>query len=150
MSSKKQTNWDKSLAYIRSKIEETAFQTWFEGVEIGAMNDESITLIVPNRFHYEWLESKYRTLIDESIKSVVSHPLIVNYTVPITSKSSNEIPSFIEKKDAPTLPRQYKKNNVLNSRYTFDTFIEGKDNQFAKAACSSVSESQGTHPLTHC
>ena len=69
MSSKKQTYWDKSLAYIRSKIEETAFQTWFEGVEIGTINDESITLIVPNRFHYEWLESKYRNLIDDAIKS---------------------------------------------------------------------------------
>jgi len=45
------------------------------------------------------------------------------------------------------LPRQYKKNNVLNSRYTFDTFIEGKDNQFAKAACSSVSESPGNTPF---
>ena len=67
--------------------------------------------------------------------------------MPVTSKSSNEIPSFIEKKNAPTLPRQYKKNNVLNSRYTFDTFIEGKDNQFAKAACSSVSESPGNTPF---
>ena len=143
----KEEIWGKCLSYIKDRIQETAFQTWFDGVQVSSINKEDITLLVPNKFHYEWLESKYRTLIDESIKSIVTYPLIVNYTVPVTSKSSNEIPSFIEKKDAPTLPRQYKKNNVLNSRYTFDTFIEGKDNQFAKAACSSVSESPGNTPF---
>ena len=143
----KEEIWGKCLSYIKDRIQETAFQTWFDGVQVSSINKEDITLLVPNKFHYEWLESKYRTLIDESIKSIVTYPLIVNYTVPVTSKSSNEIPSFIEKKDAPTLPRQYKKNNVLNSRYTFDTFIEGKDNQFAKAAAFSVSETPGQTPF---
>ena len=36
-----------------------------------SINKEDITLLVPNKFHYEWLESKYRTLIDESIKNDV-------------------------------------------------------------------------------
>ena len=143
----KEEIWSKCLLFIKNRIQETAFQTWFDGISISSISSEDVTLLVPNKFHYEWLESKYRTLIDESIKSIVTYPLIVNYTVPVTSKSSTEIPSFIEKKDAPTLPRQYKKNNVLNSRYTFDTFIEGKDNQFAKAACSSVSESPGNTPF---
>tara|TARA_Y100001968_G_scaffold326795_1_gene370567 strand:- start:270 stop:1634 length:1365 start_codon:yes stop_codon:yes gene_type:complete len=143
----KEEVWNKCLAYIKDRIQETAFQTWFDGVQVASINKEDITLLVPNKFHYEWLESKYRTLIDESIKNVISHPLIVNYTVPVTSKSSDEIPSFVEKKDAPILPRQYKKNNILNSRYTFETFIEGKDNQFAKAACSSVADSPGNTPF---
>ena len=53
MSSENQNSWDNSLIYIRSRVEETAFQTWFEGVEVGLISEESITLIVPNRFHYE-------------------------------------------------------------------------------------------------
>ena len=143
----KEEIWDRCLSYIKNRIQETAFQTWFDDVKVSSVNKEEITLQVPNKFHYEWLESKYRTLIDESIKSIVSYPLIVNYTVPVTSKSSSEIPSFIEKKDAIPLPRQYRKNNILNSRYTFDTFIEGKDNQFAKAACSSVADTPGNTPF---
>ena len=143
----KEEIWGKCLSYIKDRIQETAFQTWFDGVSVSSINKEDITLQVPNKFHYEWLESKYRTLIDESIKSVVSHPLIVNYTVPITSKSSNEIPSFDKTNTSSPLPQQYKKNNILNARYTFDTFIEGKDNQFAKAACSSVADSPGNTPF---
>tara|TARA_B100001123_G_scaffold406453_1_gene497725 strand:+ start:36 stop:1400 length:1365 start_codon:yes stop_codon:yes gene_type:complete len=143
----KEEVWTRCLTYIKSRIQETAFQTWFYNVSVSTINKEDITLLVPNKFHYEWLESKYRTLIDESIKNVLSYPLIVNYTIPITSKSSSEIPSFIEKKESTPLPPRYKKNNLLNSRYLFDTFIEGKDNQFAKAACSSVADSPGNTPF---
>ena len=47
--------WGDALSYIRSKIEETAFQTWFEGLEVSMVDNDTITLLVPNRFHYEWL-----------------------------------------------------------------------------------------------
>ena len=77
MDSKIKELWGDALSYIRSKIEETAFQTWFDGLEINAMNEDSITLIVPNRFHYEWLESKYRSLINNAIKSAFGKSLIV-------------------------------------------------------------------------
>ena len=50
-------NWDTVLLYIKSRIEETAFQTWFDCLEVSMVDEESITLLVPNRFHYEWLES---------------------------------------------------------------------------------------------
>ena len=82
--------WGDALSYIRSKIEETAFQTWFEGLEINAMNEDSITLIVPNRFHYEWLESKYRSLINNAVKSSFGKSLIVNYSVMITEKKADD------------------------------------------------------------
>ena len=79
--------WNEALSYIRSKIEDTAFQTWFDGVKISALDHESITLIVPNRFHYEWLESKYRHLINDAIKSSFGQSLIVNYSVILTEKT---------------------------------------------------------------
>ena len=58
------------MSYIRSKIEDTAFQTWFDGLEISMIENETITLLVPNRFHYEWIESKYRHLIHDALKDV--------------------------------------------------------------------------------
>jgi chromosomal replication initiator protein len=143
----KEEIWNKCLIYIKDRIQETAFQTWFDDVSVSSITKDEITLLVPNKFHFEWLESKYRILIDEAIKNTMSLSLIVNYTVPITSKSPTEIPSFIEKQPNRIIPQRYKKNNVFNSRYTFETFIEGKHNQFAKAACSSVSDSPGNTPF---
>ncbi len=134
--------WGDALSYIRSKIEETAFQTWFDGLEINAMNEDSITLIVPNRFHYEWLESKYRSLINNAIKSAFGKSLIVNYSVMITEKKADDIPKFKDlKKDI--IPPGYHRPTNLNDRYVFQNFIEGKGNQFARAAAISVTDKPG-------
>ena len=144
----KEEVWGKCLLFIKNRIQETAFQTWFDGVQISSINDDDLTLLVPNKFHYEWLESKYRTLIDEAINSVTSKSLIINYTVPITSKTPQEIPSFSKrKKNYPRFQQRYNKTKVFNSQYTFNSFIEGKDNQFAKAACESVADAPGTTPF---
>ena len=114
----KEEVWSKCLLFIKNRIQETAFQTWFDGVLISSMSEEDITLLVPNKFHYEWLESKYRTLIDESINKIVSKSLIINYTVPITSKSSREIPSFSpRKKNYPQFQSRYGRTKSFNSQY---------------------------------
>ena len=65
----KEDLWQKCLLYIKDRIQEQAFQTWFDGIIASDLNKEGITLQVPNQFHYEWLESKYRHLIDDSINS---------------------------------------------------------------------------------
>ena len=136
--------WSKCLQYIKERIQEQAYQTWFDGVSVIDLNDEAITLQVPNQFHYEWLESKYRHLIDNSLKKYAVYPLIVNYSVVISDKKSDNIPSLTSK-DKP-VPRSYHRKSQLNSRYIFDNFIEGVSNQFAKAASMSVADTPGQTP----
>ena len=94
----KEEVWRKCLLYIKNRIQETAYQTWFDGIKISSISDDDITIQVPNKFHYEWLESKYRTLMDEAIVNSLSYPLVINYTVPITSKTPDKIPNLIENK----------------------------------------------------
>ena len=136
--------WDKCLLYIKDRIQEQAFETWFDEVIATNLDNEIITLQVPNQFHYEWLESKYRHLIDNALKENSQHPLIVNYSVVISDKSVDEIPKLISKKKP--IPRGYQRKSQLNSRYIFDNFIEGKSNQFAKAAALSVADTPGQNP----
>jgi chromosomal replication initiator protein len=45
------------------------------------------------------------------------------------------------------MPKGFHRQSQLNSRYIFDNFIEGKGNQFAKAASFSVSETPGQTPF---
>tara|TARA_B100002051_G_scaffold180655_1_gene171079 strand:- start:66 stop:1436 length:1371 start_codon:yes stop_codon:yes gene_type:complete len=134
--------WGKCLSYVKSRIEETAFQTWFEVVKINSFDDESITLIVPNRFHYEWLETKYRNLINDAIKAAFGRSLIVNYSVILTEKTPENIPKFKESSKK-IIPPGYHRPSNLNDRYVFENFIEGKGNQFARAAAISVTDKPG-------
>ncbi len=137
--------WGQCLSYIQTRISEQAYQTWFDDVAVSAINGEEITLLVPNQFHYEWLEQKYRHLIDAAIKETGSHPLVVNYSVVISKKSTEEIPKLMPK-DKP-MPKGFHRQSQLNNRYIFDNFIEGKGNQFAKAAAFSVAETPGQTPF---
>ena len=141
----KEKFWQNCLSYIQTRISDQAYQTWFDGIQISLYNNESITLLVPNQFHYEWLESKYRHLIDSAIKDAGSHPLVVNYSVVISNKSVDEIPTLIPKEKP--IPKGFHQQSQLNSRYIFDNFIEGKGNQFAKAAAFSVAETPGQTPF---
>ena len=141
----KEQFWQQCLEKIKNKISDQAFETWFQAVDIISFSKEEINLQVPNEFHYEWLESKYRHLIDETIVEVGDHPKVVNYSVMISDKNINEIPKF---NDTNILaPVQYKKNKQLNQRYNFNVFVEGKGNQFAKAAALSVAENPGHTPF---
>ena len=85
--------WMNCLLYIKDRIQDQAYQTWFDGVVATNLNKEEITLQVPNQFHYEWLESKYRNLIDNAIKENANHPLVVNYSIVISDKSMKAIPT---------------------------------------------------------
>ncbi len=142
MSARHKEDWIKALSYIRARVEDTAFQTWFDSVKLNTVDEESITLIVPNRFHYEWLESKYRTLINDAIKATFKKPLIVNYSVILTERTPDNIPKFKES-GKKAIPPGYHRPSNLNDRYVFENFIEGKGNQFARAASISVTDKPG-------
>ena len=141
----KQNFWTECLSLIKQQITNQAFETWFSDVEILELNDEEIKLQVPNQYHYEWLEQKYRHLINDVLIQVGQNPRVVNYNVTVSNKKINEIPKLNDKDVLPT--PIYKRNSQLNERYNFNNFVEGKGNQFAKAAALSVSELPGQSPF---
>ena len=142
--------WGECLDYIKSKIPEQAFQTWFDGITASQTKDSEIMLQVPNQFHYEWLDSKYHNLINSAIQKNIGKELKINYSVVVSDQEENIIPDLIlEKKRSTEQPIRngLHKASQLNNRYIFDNYIEGKSNQLAKAASLSVAESPGQTPF---
>ena len=136
--------WKSCLLYIKDKISDQAFQTWFSGILISSVSNDELVIQVPNKFHFEWLESKYRLLIDDAVKKVFSKPLVINYSVVISKKNTADIPNI---NDKVPLTKNYHNKSSLNKSYTFENFIEGKGNQMAKAAALSISENFGSSPF---
>ena len=142
------TNWKNFLAAIKEELSGQAYQTWFESISMVDVDDTEITIEVPNRFHYEWLDSKYKKLILSALKTAFNKTLSVKYSVIIDTKT----PSVSSQLDGPKkiddlIPRKYHRASQLNHRYTFQRFVEGRGNQFAKAAASSVADSPGQTPF---
>ena len=65
---KAKQSWEECLKIIKKNISFQAYQTWFESLSVVNSDDEQITLRVPNRFHYEWVDSKYGDLMRSAIK----------------------------------------------------------------------------------
>jgi len=141
-------NWNKFLLSIKEELSGQAYQTWFESINMLSLEEDEITIEVPNRFHYEWLDSKYSNLILQSLKKAFDKSISVKYSVIINTKPPN-VSSELDgpKKIDDLIPRKYHRQSQLNHRYTFKRFVEGKGNQFAKAAASSVADSPGQTPF---
>ena len=148
----KEELWNNCLLYIKDRVQDQAYQTWFDGISASQSKENEILLQVPNQFHYEWLDSKYSKLINSAVKECAGKELKINYSVVISDQEDNIIPDLIPQKHningiSSSLRNGLHKASQLNSRYIFDNYIEGKANQLAKAASLSVAESPGQTPF---
>ena len=137
-------NWKQCKQEIKKEISFQAYQTWFSGLKLVNADHEEVTLQVPNRFHYEWIDSKYGELIKSSLSNVFGANLNINYSVIVQHEEKTE--DNTQKIDR-LIPTAFNKASQLNRRYIFSNFIEGRGNQFAKAAASSVADGPGQTPF---
>ena len=134
--------WRTCLEKIKTRIHAQSVKTWLNPVEPADFVNRKLTLNVPSAFHYEWLESHYSDIIRSTLKSIYKAEL--NVAFQITDKETNKVDSRFRMPMSSVVKET--KNDFesrLNQRYTFDNFIEGDGNQFAKAAALAVAEAPG-------
>ena len=59
--------WENCLQVIRQHIEEQAFMTWFEPIKPSKLENNVLTIQVPSKFFYEYLEENFVTLLRKAI-----------------------------------------------------------------------------------
>ena len=145
--------WEKALMFIESSIGSENVETWFQPVRLEEMNGSKATIIVPNRFFGDWLETKYRQVIVEALQSVQSvgeGEIDVEFVV---SEQSSRPASVSEKEFSPlqSSPNRIRRQ-APNPKYTFENFVVGASNQFAHAASLAVAEAPADryNPLFIC
>ena len=79
-------NWEKFLSLIKEGLTKQAYQTWFDSINCVGVSDSEITIEVPSRFHYEWLDSKYDKLIEKAILKSFNQKLNIKYSVIINTE----------------------------------------------------------------
>ena len=67
--------WNECLDFIRDNISRQSFRTWFEPLRAVALETEDdvvkLTVQLPSRFYYEWLEEHYFSLLRKTITKVL-------------------------------------------------------------------------------
>ena len=51
--------WTECLSFIQDNIKQQAYKTWFEPIKPIKLSGEALTIQVPSKFFYEWLEEHY-------------------------------------------------------------------------------------------
>ena len=133
--------WEKTLSIIKVELTEVSFNTWLKCIEPLSFDGENIILGIPNDFTKGILEARYKTLIANAIKQITSIKYSIDFVV-----SSEENLSIINKQMQNKRMEQRNapddtNSQLLNPKYTFDTFVIGNSNRFAHAASLAVAES---------
>lgn len=67
--------WQACLEIIRDNVNRQSFKTWFEPIKAVKLTEEDdqikLTVEVPSRFYYEWLEEHYYSLLQKTITKVL-------------------------------------------------------------------------------
>jgi len=150
--------WQAVLGELEISLSKVNFTTWFKGTFILESSDDSITIGVPNAFTKSWLEKKHTSDILKALRNITEKEIKkINFKVASIKKSEpQEIEASAQKDGSfssiniiqdikgPREKEAVKNSYGLNPKYTFDTFIVGKNNELARAASLAVSASPGS------
>lgn len=132
------TLWNNVLAQIELAISKANFSMWFKDTYIIKQDDGVVYLGVPNVFVKDWLMNKYHKDILKNLRSFGEHIRNVEYLV---SKEENKTPQKEVINHINELPLNnfyINKEDNLNPKYTFDTFVIGPFNELAHAASQAI------------
>ena len=136
--------WENISDTVRSSITEQTYATWFEPIRPVSITDFEITIEVPSKFYYEWIDSHYKNVILGAIKKETGNDVQLNFKIAgknngEQTNQKNQVKNILLSGKA----RDYDRGSKLSGRYVFNTFVEGPNNQFARAAALSVAKSPG-------
>lgn len=138
--------WDKTLKDLESLISKANFTTWFKDTYIIRFEDNVVCLSVPNAFVQEWLFKKFHQTILKILRSTSPSIHSLEYVVSKDERNKTSIPVKPIVSATRSLPLNdyyINKDDNLNPRYTFESFVVGPFNELANAAAQAVIKNLG-------
>tara|TARA_A100001035_G_scaffold273213_1_gene263459 strand:+ start:503 stop:1801 length:1299 start_codon:yes stop_codon:yes gene_type:complete len=127
--------WKECLEKLSETLTEKEIRLWIAPLKVKKDGD-ALKLYAPNKFMKEEIEKNFLSKIAVVVNQLADNTFIsLDVSSPVKTNER-----------ARTMPSGFVSN--LNSDMTFETFVEGKSNQLAKAACLSVVNEPGAfNPL---
>jgi chromosomal replication initiator protein len=139
--------WQTALIEIETTVSQANFSTWFKETNILKEEEGVIFLGVPNSFTQEWLYKKFHNSILRILRQMNDKVRALEYViVKDDDKKGGEAKKVTSAAPTLSMPLQdfyINKEDNLNPRYTFETFVVGPFNELAHAASQSVIKNPG-------
>ncbi|KPH57019.1 chromosomal replication initiation protein [Pseudoalteromonas porphyrae] len=154
--------WQSCLYVLQDELPSQQFSMWVRPLQAESTED-TLTIYAPNRFVLDWVREKYLNRINELLVEIckdeapelrfdvgskpilntqaATAPVVDNSSVTFSQPASRQQPKEAKAVVEPAPKSAYKSN--IKENYTFDSFVEGKSNQLAKAAATQVADNPG-------
>jgi chromosomal replication initiator protein len=169
MTNTAQSVWDNCLLFIKDNIQPQAYKTWFEPIVAVKLVDKALSIQVPSKFFYEWLEEHYVKILKVALQKELGDSAKLVYIIKMENTYGNKQPFTVTEPSsgARNIKRQevdrpftnkskefknpfaypginkVKIESQLNPNYNFDNFLEGDSNRLARNAGLAVSAKPG-------
>ena len=138
--------WEKCLSHLEDELSVQQLNTWLRPLQAVETKD-SLCLLAPNAYVQTWVQEQLEQRLNKLVASLTQ-----NKISSIQIEVGNNIPDRAPTKTTPDNNRTNNRNNKsepalgspMNPLFTFDTFVEGKSNQIARAGSLHVAEAPGT------
>lgn len=135
--------WEKCLGRLEEELPPQQFNTWIRPLQ-PVPEHEGLRLLAPNRFVMEWVRERFMARIGELVGEFTNTAATrVTIEVGTQARAGEEAAGTIGA-PAEALRRRVPIVGRLNPDFTFDTHVEGKSNQVARAAARQVGENPGS------
>lgn len=138
--------WNSTLSQVELELSRVNFNTWFKNTRIVDYKEGDVTIGVPNEFVKDWLNQKYHKFILRILRSIHEGVRSITFSVVKPENLNRRSQGSIIINQGAQLPLNdlyVNKDDGLNPRYTFETFIVGSFNDVAFATSQAVINNLG-------
>jgi chromosomal replication initiator protein DnaA len=146
--------WAAARGKLRDILDDDTFERWISVMEPVSFADGKLTLAVGNEMEKIWIDSNFLPMIARTAAGATETPvsgveLVVNESIAIAAapERAPAPPAAAPPPRAAQAPRssaeERQQGHSLNQAYTFDEFIEGPSNSFARAGALAVAANPG-------
>lgn len=129
--------WTSFLKKAKEELTPILYDMWFEETKLIELNDNVAKILVPMALHKKHLKENYYDFIERVFTDITDS--IFKFEFYTEDDLNNE--TIIDIDEVGVKNTSF--NSNLDSKYTFENFITGTSNKFAKATALAVAEQPG-------
>ena len=128
--------WNNFLMKIKDLISPMLYETWFSETKLIKLEKNTAKVLVPMHVHKKHLKENYMNIIQDTFTEVSGTNFKFEFLI------EDELENNVEIENLGVPEFNFESN--IKPQYTFENFIVGESNKFAKATALAVAEKPGT------
>ena len=134
--------WKAALGELQLQMTRPTFDTWLKNTRAISYEDGTLIVGVHSAYAKDWLDNRLLAIIKRTLVGIVGRSVEARFVLDVKTLNEDD-PQPLLQSSVPQPEVATAKNPssmMLNSRYTFPTFVIGSSNRLAHAAALAVAE----------